>query len=200
MSETVSRSHPVYDIVGRLEEISDHDDLQLRDLVEAFGRASFVPALMVPAILVLSPLSGIPSFSTLCGACIALIALQMVWAKDHLWLPDWIMRRPVPGHKLAKGLHRLERFAAWIDARSHRRMQALVHGPGAKVVESLALLCGAVMPVMELVPFSSSILGAGVLFFCISFLARDGLWVLPGVLCMMVAISIPASMFLLVAN
>lgn len=154
---------------------------------------------MVPAILVLSPLSGIPFFSTLCGTCIVLISLQMVLAKDHLWLPGWIMRRPIPGHKLAQGLHRLERFAAWIDARSHRRMQPLVHGPGAKLVEALALLCGAIMPVMELVPFSSSILGAGVLFFCIAFLARDGLWVLPGLLCMMVAVSIPATMFLAVA-
>ena len=49
-----------------------------------FGESSFLPALMVPSLLVVSPLSGIPLFSSVCGLT---IAFSRMYLGAH-WLSD----------------------------------------------------------------------------------------------------------------
>ena len=51
---------PVGRIIDELDDVVRTGDLRLRDLVEGFGRSSFLPVMVVPALLVVSPLSGIP--------------------------------------------------------------------------------------------------------------------------------------------
>ncbi|KAA9005281.1 exopolysaccharide biosynthesis protein [Histidinibacterium aquaticum] len=187
-----AQGHPVEDIVNRLSEIAEQETVTLRQLVEAFGTASFVPALMVPALLVVSPLSGIPVFSSVCGLTIALIALQHLFSRDHLWLPEFLMKRTLKGHQLRDAMNHIRKIAAWIDRHSKDRLKLLTRKPGVYVPRALAVLCGAAMPFLELVPFSSSILGAATLLFAVSFLARDGVYALAGIAVMTVAASVPA--------
>lgn len=191
MSDESDASRPVQDVVERLSEIAVKDVLTLRELIEAFGPASFVPALMVPALLVVSPLSGIPVFSSVCGLTIALVALQMLMVRTHLWLPDVLMRRRIRGAQLAGAMRGMGRLAAWIDRNSRDRLAVLTYPPGALVPQALAMVCGLMMPFLELVPFSSSILGTATLLFAVSFLARDGLYVVAGVAVMGIAAMVP---------
>jgi hypothetical protein len=60
-----------------------------------------------------------------------------------------------------------------------------------KWIQAMCLICGLSMPFLELVPFSSSILGMAVLFFATSLITRDGLFVLFGVLTMGAALAVP---------
>ncbi len=183
--------HPVRDVVERLGALSERETVTLGELTEAFGPASFVPALMVPALLVVSPLSGIPVFSSICGLTIALIALQMVVRRRFLWLPGWIRRRQLGGSQLGSAVGRLTRLADWLDRHSRARLRVLVRMPGGLVPRIGAVLCGLAMPFLELVPFSSSLLGTAVLLFSVSFLARDGLYVLAGLIVMGTAATVP---------
>jgi hypothetical protein len=48
------------------------------------------------------------------------------------------------------------------------------------VLQLASLLSGAAMPVLELVPLTSSILGLAVVFFSVSMVTRDGLLALGG--------------------
>ena len=187
----MAQGHPVRNVVQRLGALSDRETITLGELVEAFGSASFVPALMVPALLVVSPLSGIPVFSSVCGLTIALIALQMVLSRRFLWLPGWIRRRRLKGEQLGSAVRRLTKLADWLDRHSRARLRVLVEMPGGLVPRIAAALCGAAMPFLELVPFSSSILGTAVLLFSVSFLARDGLYVLAGLIVMAIATTVP---------
>ena len=187
----MAQGHPVRNVVQRLGALSDRKTITLGELVEAFGSASFVPALMVPALLVVSPLSGIPVFSSVCGLTIALIALQMVLSRRFLWLPGWIRRRRLKGGQLGSAVRRLTKLADWLDRHSRARLRVLVEMPGGLVPRIAAALCGAAMPFLELVPFSSSILGTAVLLFSVSFLARDGLYVLAGLIVMAIATTVP---------
>lgn len=183
--------HSVKQIVGRMGEVADRDCVQMRDMIEAFGSTSFLPVIMVPALLVVSPLSGIPLFSSACGLTIAFIAAQMVARRDHLWLPDFLMRREVDGERARNAVDKLRKVATWLDRYSRERLQLLVRGPGRKWVQVLCLFCGLSMPLLEIVPFSSSILGAAVLFLSISLLVRDGLFALLGMATMCVVALVP---------
>lgn len=184
--------YPVRDIVDRLEACARTDEVALGNLVRAFGTASFVSTMMVPAILVVSPMSGIPFFSSLCGLTIAFIAGQMLVRRSHLYLPETVTRRRLPGDKLRAALKRMRRVADFLDRHTRKgRLPRLVGNGGRIVPQLLCVISGILMPVLELVPFSSSVLGMAVLAFSIALLTRDGVFVLIGLAILGGAAAVP---------
>ncbi|MFC4670466.1 exopolysaccharide biosynthesis protein [Seohaeicola nanhaiensis] len=165
----------VNDVLDRLRQSAHGEKTGLNDIVEGLGHGSFVPVLIAPALLVVSPLSGIPLVSTLCGMTVALVAVQMFFGRNELWLPGWLMRRSVSTEKLKKAVQKMRKPARWIDRHIRRRLTRVVSAPFDRVIHLVCLLCGAAMPVLELVPFTSSILGAAIVLFSITLLVKDGL-------------------------
>ncbi|OWU80754.1 exopolysaccharide synthesis protein [Phaeobacter sp. 22II1-1F12B] len=168
----------VSEIVDSLGDAATGEKTSLREAIESLGEASFVPVLMAPALAVVTPLSGIPLFSSICGALIALVSIQMLLNRDHLWLPDWLMKRRIPSDKLRDATEKMEKPAAFLDRYSRKRLSLLVRRPARWVTETACLICGSLMPLLELVPFSSSLLGSAVVLFALGLLVRDGLFCL----------------------
>lgn len=183
---------PIGEIVDNLEAATDRDCVRLGALVAQVGDRSFLPVLMVPALLVVSPLSGIPLFSTACGLTIAFVAAQMVAGRRHLWLPGLLMRLRIDGKRARAALSRVHRLAHWLDAHSRARLRPLLRAPVRKVAELLCMLCGLAMPFLEIVPLSSSLLGVAVLFFATALMVRDGMFALAGLAAMALAAAVPA--------
>ncbi|WP_306118871.1 MULTISPECIES: exopolysaccharide biosynthesis protein [unclassified Roseitalea] len=165
-------------VLDRAMREADRDQVAVGNIVDAFGRASFVPLILVPALAVVTPLSGIPAFSSFCGITIFLIASQWFVGRDHVWLPQWIMRRHVSGKRLADALETMRPWAARLDRFTRERLRFLFHRPFRFVPPLACALFGLMMPFLELVPFSSSLLGAAVALLSFSMLTRDGLFAL----------------------
>lgn len=182
---------PVGDIVDKLDSAVADGSVSVRSLLQSFGPTSFVPVLVVPALLVVSPLSGIPLFSTICGLTIAFISAQMLLGRDHIWLPDILMRQRIDGEKAHQALSRVRRVTDWLDGKTRHRLSLFLRTPFRQWLHLLCFVCGAAMPFLELVPFSSSILGGAVLLFSTSLLARDGLFAVLGSLLMGAAALVP---------
>ncbi|MFN4156437.1 MAG: exopolysaccharide biosynthesis protein [Paracoccaceae bacterium] len=129
----------------------------LGDLVDAMGRSSMAAVLLVPALLLVSPLSGVPGASIVGGIVIALIAGQILMGRHKVWLPGLIRRRCLPGPALRRALDWLRKPARRFDGLAPARPGG---GEDAWWTPLLALMClglGLAMPMMELIPFSSSI-------------------------------------------
>ncbi|PYE81400.1 hypothetical protein DFP88_10679 [Pseudoroseicyclus aestuarii] len=170
----------VQELLDRLSDAADGERTGMKDILRTLGPASFLPVMMVPALAVLSPLSGIPGFSSVCGLSIALIAVQMLLHRDHLWLPDWMLRQTVPSGRVTSAVDWLRRPARWLDKISRERLTFLVKRPLSWITQAACLLCGLAMPFLELIPFTSSILGGAVTLMGLSLLARDGLFAFVG--------------------
>jgi hypothetical protein len=183
----------VQDILGRLEQVSQARTVTLGDVVAAFGARSFLPMLMVPALLLISPLSGIPLFSSVCGLTISLVAAQMLWpGRDSLWLPARLMRQQVRGVRARQAVARLDRLGRWLDGHARRRFAPLVTGAGGRAVLGAAcLFAGSVIPLFELVPFTSSLLGLAVLLIATGLMTRDGLFAVLGLVVVVIAPLVP---------
>ena len=63
--------------------------------------------------------------ANLLGLTIALIGLQMVLGRRHLWLPDWLMRRQMQGARVRPAMARMTGIARWIDRHSRDRLGVL---------------------------------------------------------------------------
>lgn len=189
-----AEQHPIERVIDQLEVAAQgRDAVPLGQLIESFGRSSFVPAMMIPALLVISPLSGIPFFSSACGLIIAAIAAQRVAGRSHLRLPGRLTRVTISPKRLRQATMVLRRLAHWLDAFARRRLAVFMTRPARKMIEIACVVCGAMMPLLEIVPFSSSLLGLTVIVFATAQLARDGLLAVLGGILMAVAMAIPFS-------
>ncbi|GGF61186.1 exopolysaccharide biosynthesis protein ExoD [Paracoccus acridae] len=168
---------PLLDAAGAA---SDGKKTSVGQIVESLGENSLTPNLIFVALAVVSPLSGIPLFSSVCGIAIALISGQMLVGRDHIWLPGFVMSRQIDSDKLDRALKIMRRPARWLDRVARPRLAFLVHGPLRKLTQALCMVCGLAMPFLELVPFTSSILGTVVSLLAFGMLARDGLFTLLG--------------------
>lgn len=171
----------VGEIVSTLRDAGNNPAPSVREIIEKLGQASFGAVLMVPAMIIATPASGIPGLPSVGGLIIALVAMQMVIGRDHVWLPDWLMSRRISGDRFDRALDFMRRPARWIDHVTRPRMTWLLRRPMVLPLQLLCVFCGLAMPFMELLPLTSSIAAMAVFVVAVAIVADDGLLALGGV-------------------
>lgn len=162
-------------MLDRIEAAADgRERVDLDVVVEAVGRRSFGPLLLLAGVTIASPLSGIPGLPTVMGALVLLIAVQLLLRRGCCWLPRWMLRRSIARPKLVKGLAWVRPVARRVDRWLRPRVPQLVGPTGAVVIAAACAVIAAGMPVMEFVPFSSSIAGVALAAFGLALIAHDG--------------------------
>lgn len=165
-------------ILDRIEALDGDGPVSLGEIVRLTGKASFAPMLIIPAIALVSPLSGIPFFSSMMGMIIFLVSVQMLLRRKHLWLPDWLLSLKAERTRVRKAFQMLHPFVAWLDRHTHRRLTILTHRPFVFIPQLLCVVSGMILPMMELIPFSSTMVGLSVSLLAIGMFARDGVLLL----------------------
>jgi hypothetical protein len=162
-------------VIEEMVDAGDGDQVSGQELLEAFGERAYGPLILVPSLLLVSPLSAIPGFSTAMGLCIVLVAGQLALGRGHPWLPAFIKTRSMPRDRLAGGAKFLLKVSKFVDGLTRPRLCALTRGVGRRVLALVAVALGAVIPLMEVVPMASSTAGAAVAVLGLALTARDGL-------------------------
>lgn len=189
--DAIDEERPVGDILARLAALAQAERVTVAAIRAAFGEASFLPAMIVPALIVVSPLSAIFFLPTIMGLSVVLVAAQMLSGRRNLWLPRMIAGLSLPGARLERALAWLQRPGDWLDRQTQRRLELLFVWPLRLVPVLGCLVSGLMMPFLELVPLSSSVLGLAITFFALGLLARDGVFVILGLLLIGLASLIP---------
>lgn len=175
-----SFDHDATDLEQLLDQLdsavdSPHREITVEEIVTAVGTRSFAPLLLLVGLLIASPLSGIPVFPSITALIVILISLQLLAGRRHFWLPSWLLIRSVPRNKIASSIKWLRPPARFIDRFIKPRLTFLVKGPAMRIIAVLCLLMAAGMPLLEFIPFSSSLAGAALAAFGLSLVSGDGL-------------------------
>lgn len=164
------------EMLDRIGESSDEEGrVTLGSIVESVGGRSFGPLLLLVGLIMTSPLSGMPGLPTTMGILVVLIAGQILFGKDHFWLPRWVLKRSFEQRKISKVVGWLRPPARFVDRWLRPRLPAFVKGWRIHLISFFCVAIGAVMPVMELVPFSAHAAGLALTAFGLALIARDGL-------------------------
>lgn len=167
--------HNINDILDQLETLADERDrVSLGDAVEAFGNRSYGPFLLVPALIEISPIGSIPGLPTVLAAVIILFAAQMVWGRQHLWLPGFLKRRSAKAETVRKATDKLRGIARWTDRWFHGRLPALTGGVFVRIAAAASIALALTVPPLELLPFASTAPMAAIAAFGLALLVRDG--------------------------
>lgn len=162
-------------LVGKVVERAEAGEKISIGLVQQIaGQRAAGPLLLLPALLVISPLSIIPGIPTIVGINTILVAGQVALGREQVWLPDWLRKRCLlakHGKKLAGFLKPVTKVA---DGIVRRRFRFLTSAPMRRVGAAICVLVGAIMPVLEFVPFTSTWAAAIIAVYALAITARDG--------------------------
>ncbi len=171
------------DVLREAHDAVDGETSTVGELIDALGVASYTPLVMLPSLALVSPLSGIPGFTALCGVLIAAVCAQQIMERPSLWLPGWIKRAEMSSDKARRALSWLVRPVGWLDRVTRRRLHGLVTPPLVRFPQGVCLVLGLIMPLLELIPFTSSIAAAVIALVTTGIFMGDGLLVLMGLIC-----------------
>lgn len=160
----------------------DGEPVTIESMLQATGERSIGALLLVPGLMVLSPLSGIPGLPSVFAVMVILIAGQLLIGRRHFWLPQWLLCRTASRSKYDRALAFLKRPSRWVDRLLRPRLKFLT---GSLAVRGNAVLCimiAATMPPLEIIPFGNSIAGAALSILGVGLMARDGLMILVAIL------------------
>jgi hypothetical protein len=174
----------VNELLDRFEEVAaDGDEVSLDDLMDAIGRRSFGPLLMLAGLVLSAPgISDIPSVPTMAGIFILIISVQILFGRGQFWLPGWLLKRSLKSERVKKisSGKWVRRVAKWIDGFVVERLQVIAGTRANYVVAIVCTILALIAPITEFVPLSGIGVGAAMLSFGISLIARDGLMALIG--------------------
>ncbi len=175
-------------LVDKLDDQADQDaDPTIRDLLEASGNRSMGPALFLPALIAFSPIGAVPGMSIAMGTVIILFAAQLMLGRAHLWVPGVIGDRRLPADKIDKAAAKMRGVAKRFDRWLGDRWTWATNETGAVVVGALAVLLGASMYPLALVPFGVFAPSGALMLLAAGLMTRDGVLVVAGGLCALVA-------------
>lgn len=169
-------------LIDRIEEKAvDGDSVSMDAILRSVGSRSFGPLLLVAGLVTLAPVIGdIPGVPTLMGLLVLLTAGQLLFGREHFWLPRWLLRRSVSRDKLCKALGWMRPPARFVDRLLRPRLTVFTGGAGTYVIAAVCIVVALTMPATEFVLFTANVVGSVLTLFGLSLIARDGLLALLG--------------------
>jgi hypothetical protein len=150
--------------------------LQVGEVVRAFGDKAFGAIMLVVALINFIPLP--PGGTTLTGAPLVLLSLQLALGREHLWLPKGFMRASIPRTGFRKGVAKASPLIKFAEKLSAPRLAFLVGPFGQRVIGVVCLLLSIelVLPI----PLGNIVPAAAIALFSLGVMQRDGIAVLLG--------------------
>jgi len=180
---------------GRLEELlkavagaGDGDRVSIGDALAAVGPTSFGALILVPALVLVSPLSGIPGVPTALGLVIFLVSVQFLVGRDSIWLPGRLRRAGLSRTRITSALGRTGPFVRVLDRLVKPRLRFLVNRASTGVFAGICAVLTLTLPILEALPFVATTTGSVIALYGFAILAEDGLVALLALLATVLAV------------
>ncbi|WP_404472865.1 exopolysaccharide biosynthesis protein [Vreelandella venusta] len=177
-----SEDTTLMDLIESIENMEkDASRVSVNDVVNAVGRRSFGPLLLVAGLITLTPIIGdIPGMPTLMAVLVLLVSVQLLAGREAFWLPGFLLKRSLSRQKFNKGLQLMKKPARWVDGLLRVRLPWLTGYIGIRVTALICLMIALAMPPMEFIPFSANGAGLALVLLGLGLVARDGIVLLLG--------------------
>ncbi|KQS54203.1 hypothetical protein ASG17_11140 [Brevundimonas sp. Leaf363] len=156
--------------------------LFLGEVVEAFGERAFGAVMLLFAIINMLPWP--PGGTTITGAPLLFLSMELAWGRDSLWLPGWIERASI-NRKTFRDLSAHFMKAIRLSERLSKPRLAFLSGPFGQGLVGLACLFLSIVLVLPV--WGGNLVPAiAIGLFSLGIMQRDGLaiilgWIVTGI-------------------
>lgn len=177
---TVAQALTVNAVLDRLLASIAGERVSVAEIVAGLGERSFAPLLLLPALILVSPISSIPGMPTMGALIIGLVTVQMLLGRSSLWLPGALARRSIPAKRMQLAVKWLRRPAGWVDRNIRPRLVHLARRPLSYIALLVCLCVTLTMPLMEFVPALATVAASAITLFAIGLMTLDGAYIIAG--------------------
>jgi len=150
------------------------DTVSVGDLLNAVGRRSYGPVLMLLGFIAISPLTIIPGANWLIALVTLIFAVQLLIGKNFPWVPRKAIEFSFPRSALVKGVEIGSPWAGRIDKFLKPRLTFLTDPPFAQLVALVCIAAALITFPLGFVPFGPLLPGLTILLFGLGLTSRDG--------------------------
>lgn len=154
----------------------ESDQLGVEELIGAFGDRAFGGVMFVLALISALPLP--PGSTTITGVPLVLMAAQLAWGRETLWLPSRIRRATVSRRNFGKGVNRFMPVLRFAERLTRPRLPLLVGQRGQQVIGVGALVLAIVLALP--VPLGNIAPAISIALLSLGVMQRDGFAVIAG--------------------
>ncbi|RKQ72989.1 exopolysaccharide biosynthesis protein [Oceanibaculum indicum] len=166
----------VGDLLDRLEQSArSGEDLSIDSFLETAGHRFSGPLFLIPGLIALSPLSGIPLVPSFLGVTVALISVQLILGCQQLWFPAGMRSTALEADRVRRLVRFLRKPGRFLDRITRPRLTWMTRGLAVRLAAVICLLTALSMPVLEILPFTATLAGAVISCFGLALTTRDGL-------------------------
>jgi len=168
------------ELLGLLERTAaEKETITLGEILDAVGRRSFAPVLLLAGLITLAPIVGdIPGVPTLMGTMVLLTTGQLLFRREYFWLPRRIRERSISRDRFCWAVRKLSPAARFVDHFLRPRWGVMVGKAGTYLIAAVCTVVALAMPVMEFIPFSANGAGLTLTAFGLALISKDGVWAL----------------------
>lgn len=184
MSAAAKRDvHDLTSILDVLQEKIDSDNrhgsgggsITLQQVLEQIGRRAYGPLLLIIGLISISPAALIPGSTTVFATLTLLIAVQLLFHRDHPWMPGFALRMKLSEDKLEKFIRFCRPATRLIDKVIRPRFTFLSDQPWVTIIALMVVLAALITYPLSFIPIAPLIPGLAVSLFGLGLTARDGL-------------------------
>jgi len=160
-----------------IEDIGVKSDpkLYLGELINAFGERGFGALLLFLGLLNIA-VGAVPGTTTVLGAPMLLIGLQLVTRRDQLWLPKWLLSRAIERATYRTAVSKLLKPLRWVERLAKPRLEVMTSEVSEILIGAACVVLAGIL--MLPIPGGNLVPALIMAVFGFGLLQRDGLMIL----------------------
>ncbi len=167
-------------LLDGLDHAASGDVVSVGDILHEFGARAIMPFVLLVALVLVTPLSGIPGAPTIGAMIIIILLVQVLIGRHKPWLPGFLLRRKIASRRLKKAVVWVRKPCAFLDRHAHERFRFLTAGPIRWITLLVCVVIPMGWPLLEVFPFVTTIGAVTVGLFAFGLFTRDGFYVILG--------------------
>ena len=172
--------HNLRSLLRSIVENTEGESITVEDLLNAVGRRSYGPLLMLLGFVAISPLTIVPGANWLVALVVLVFALQLLMGMNFPWAPKRALKFSFPRSALERGANTAEKYVHIIDQFVKPRLTFLTEFPFIILIALVCILAALITFPLGLFPFGPMLPSLTILILGLGLTGRDGLMILLG--------------------
>lgn len=161
--------------ISNISHSCEGNHVNVGDVADSIEAPAFGILLLLPALIVILPISIIPGVSSLCAAVAVFTACHILFGREVLWLPEKIRNIYFNGDRMTLILRKMNGVAKKLDRFSKPRFTFMTGGVAGKLVSAAVVILASATIILGFIPLVDIFLMLPIVFFGLGSYTRDGL-------------------------
>ena len=167
-------------LLRSIVENTEGDTVSIEDLLNAVGRRSYGPVLLLLGFVAVSPLTIVPGANWLVALIVLVFAVQLLLGLKHPWIPKSALKFSFPRSALESGATAAEKYVHIVDQFVKPRLTFLTGYPFVMLVALVCIAAALITFPLGVFPFGPLLPSLTILILGLGLTGRDGLVILFG--------------------